>query len=809
MKFATGISLITLLILSGYLPVQAERVSSAPFETTGTMREETRYVIHCLETQHYLSMPLTSLDAEDFIESYINDLDPQKLFFHKSDVEDYKTRFGPSLHLFLDRGRLYPAFVIFEDYRNRVYDRVDWIQARLDGDFDFDSEETYAPDRDEAEWPLDQAEADELWENRLHYQMLNRVLADLKAESEEPQDTVVDNTALLMTETGTLKKGEAESTIDVESVEAENSETDELVVTDEILTEARDLLHKRYTRMEKSLSEIEATEVQEIFLTALTHMYDPHSTYFSADSLEEFAIAMRNSLVGIGAVLSDEDGYCTVKELLPGGPAERSRELDPEDKILAVAQGEDGEFVDVIGMKLTKIVKKIRGKQGSVVRLLVRPAEGDPSDRKTVILVRDEIKLTANLARAEVFQVPVGNTTVPIGVIDLPAFYGSGKPGAEEPSTTHDVEELISKLKAMGVEGIVLDLRRNGGGLLSEAISLTGLFIPDGPVVQVRDVLGKVQGWSDEDSRVVWDGPLIVLVSRFSASASEIVAGALKNHGRAIIVGDEETHGKGTVQAVFEMNRSNFLASVKPKKGAAKVTVQKYYLPSGTSTQIKGVSSDIVLPSINEHLPIGEGDLPNALVWDAINSLDWEYSTDFEQDGMPVNQHLLKSLRERSLNRQGALEEFSYLKSNIDWFREKQEQEEYSLNLETRLGIRAEDKVFRDSMEESLRDLAEMNFDSEEVLLRVTEEQNAEHDAIVAEREAEKAQQAQATDGGPAGEEGTVIAVDVKEETEEEDLPDFDIHLRESLRIMADWIDLGNEAERSAVIAKSSGDKNS
>ncbi|MDP0497031.1 MAG: carboxy terminal-processing peptidase [Verrucomicrobiota bacterium JB024] len=875
MKFARNLSLVLFLLIAAGLPAQAEKLSSAPFETTGTMREETRYLIQCLETQHYLNQPLTELDSAGFIKAYIQDLDPQHLFFLQSEVNDYEARFGPSLHLFLDRGRLYPAFVIFEDYRDRVVERVTWARERMQGEFDFSGVDTYAPDRSEVAWPATAAEADAIWEKRIDYQVLDQILSEIKSE-----DVALDETVEVADGTVTEVAAEAVTVPDI---------------TPEMLDEARDVILKQYERMEKSVTELEANEVQEIFLTALTHMYDPHSTYFSAASLEEFSIAMRNSLVGIGAVLQDDEGYCTIKELLAGGPAERSRELDPEDKILAVAQGKDGEFVDVVGMKLTKIVKMIRGKEGTLVRLLVRPAKGDPSDRKVVNLVRDEIKLTANLASAEVFDVPAGDVTVPIGVIELPAFYGSGDPGSDEPSTTHDVAELIGKLKDMGVKGLVLDLRRNGGGLLTEAIGLTGLFIPDGPVVQVRDVMGQVQGRADEDETVAWDGPLIVLVSRFSASASEIVAGALKNHNRAIIVGDEETHGKGTVQAIFEMNRSNFLSSVKPRRGAAKVTVQKYYLPDGTSTQIKGVHSDIVLPSVNMFLPIGEDDLPNAMAWDSINPMSWSYGVDFSPTGEPISPALIESLRERSMERQGSLEEFSYLNENIDWVKKRREQKDYSLNLSQRLALRKEDELFQKKMKTGLRELAPLNYEGQEVLLQVTEEQNAEHEAYLAERaerdaeeaaaaakestpyaqsvkddslvpavetspqpkqlDKETAEKAALAMGTPAGDlsskadsklnvgemketakaaytpqesfdadavetesesvtvtkspNGETETVHLEVNEEDEDLPDFDIHLREALRIMADWVEFGSQSERSASVAAAAArDKN-
>lgn len=741
------------LLTAFYAPGLIAEEPATQLYTTSSMREETRYVVRCMERIHYLSEPIGSIDTDQFLENYMSDLDLHRLFYKQEEVDGYKQRFGSSVGRFLHQGNLYPAFVIFETYRRNGLLRIDWIIERLTGDFTFEETLTYAPDRQEARWPSSDEEADTLWERRIQYELLNEILSQTSADE---------------------KDAEGEHTID--KIQQLRDQLNNPEKFQELLVGAKENVQKRYERMKKTLTDLESSEVQELFLTSLTHMYDPHSNFLSADSLEEFAIAMRNSLVGIGAILSDEEGYCTIRELLPGGPAERSKLLQPEDKIVGVAQRE-GEFTDVIGMKLRKIVKMIRGKKGTTVRLLIRPGDGDPGDREVVTLVRDEIKLTANLAKAEVFDVPNGDNTIPLGVIDLPAFYGSS---SDSSSTTSDVSELLLKLKDMGVKGIVLDLRRNGGGLLSEAISLTGLFIPIGPVVQVRDTIGQVKEHNDKDPSVAWDGPLIVLVSRYSASASEIAAGALKNHGRAIIVGDEETHGKGTVQAVFEMDHGGFLSALKPRRGAAKVTIQKYYLPDGTSTQIKGVNSDIVLPSLNKYLPIGESDLPNALKWDTIDSLDWDYGVDFNIRGPSIDEPLISFLQQRSAARLHALPEFDYLKDSIEWFRKRQEQKEFSLNINTRLDIRGQDEQFRDAMEERLDQLSSLNYDSSEVLLNVTEAQNAEHDKIVAEIEAEQALKASSANEG-------VVAANAEASDEDEDAS-FDIHLRESLRILADWV---------------------
>jgi len=754
----------------------AAPVDTSKFVTTSTMRDETKEVVDRLESSHYLGQDIDELDTKKFIADYMTDWDSQRMFFLESDVRNFQNRFAPSLDRMLNSGHLMPAFEVFLKFRQNVESRVTWVQRRLDEPFDFSSEGTYAPDRSEEEWPASLSEANDLWERRLQYEMLNALLAELEPGAD------LDDLSELSPEIAKAQSDALEPLEDEESTAKENAPK----TLKEAMVEARDIITNRYDRLLKWVQEIEPIDVQEVYLTALTHQYDPHSTFMSADTLEEFSIAMRNSLVGIGAVLSDEDGYCTIRELLPGGPAERSGKLKPEDQIVGVAQGEDGEMVDVIGMKLSKIVKMIRGKKGTSVRLKIRPGEGDPSARKTITLTRDEIKLTAKLAKARVFEVPSDDQTIPIGVIELPAFYGSGEPGSGYNSTTEDVEELINKLKDIGVEGIVLDLRANGGGLLSEAIRLTGLFIPIGPVVQVRDYVGQVQEFLDDDPKVAWEGPLMVLVSRFSASASEITAGALKNHNRALIVGDEETHGKGTVQAVFDMNRGgSWFSSLRPRKGAAKVTVQKYYLPDGSSTQIEGVKSDIVLPSINEYLAVGESEFPNALAWDSIDSLDWDYNQSISDGISGITGPVVDQLLSRSEARRSELEEFAYLERNIDWFKTRQETKEFSLNLEQRRERRANDNEFRDEMENRFDELAALNFDSEEVLLDMTIQQNEEHDALVA-------------------------AQGIEEEAEEKE-PSFDIQLRESLRIMADWIAMAGEesSDSQALASAASGEPRS
>lgn len=757
---------------NGQIKIQKSRTS--PFGTTSKMRTETRYLVTSLERLHYLNKPISQLDVNLFIREYMKDLDYNHLFFLQSDYEEFKLRFGAPMLFYLHQGNLYPAFQIFDVYRKRALKRLDWVLKRLEEDFSFNKDETYSPDRSKFEWPSSEEEADKIWVRRLKYELLNEILLNEHGTVEDlPQSS-----SLFIPERDGLQQFEP---ID----ESEEIDQKDLPKTfKELLDEAREPLVRRYTRAKEHLNEIEAETVQEIFLTTLAHMYDRHSNFFSVESLQEFAMAIRNSLTGIGAVLSEEDGHIVIRELLPGGPAQLSGKVLPQDTIVGVAEGKDGEFVDIVDMKLRKAVKLIRGQEGTVVRLLLKPADAlDPSVRKEVTLIRKEIQLTANLAKAKIFEVEKDGETMPIGVIELPSFYG-GDPNTEGANTTKDVNELISKLKKIGIEGLILDLRYNLGGLLSEAISLSGLFIPNGPVLQIKNTMGQMGQYVDEDPYIAWKGPLIILVSRYSASSSEIVAGALRNHRRALLVGDSSTHGKGTVQAVFEMDNNNLLSEMptRPEYGAAKITIQKYFLPDGNSTQLKGVPTDIKLPSINEFLPIGESDLPNALSWDHIEPIPWKFAKESEWNRAPVSDKLIRHLGSLSKNRQENLSEFEFLRNNIEWFKEKQDQKEFSLNYELRKKQKAEDRFFREKMEENIKKYSSSNYPYEEILLDVSIENKDQENVF--KKVADEIRQEANNRRKPRRNQK-----DEEQVKEEEEQPDFDPHLREGLRIMADWVE--------------------
>jgi len=771
---------LALLLFLGAAPL----VKARDFEYTQAMKKETQTVVFLLENFHYAQKFINQAQAEELIEGFMEDLDYNHVFFLKGDREEMVSKYAARLERSLRRGELDAAYDIYQRYEERFLSRNEWVLERLKGEFDFEGDAEYIVDREEFPWLESVEFADELWEKRLKYEMLFDIL------------------------------------------------------NDEEQSEAIETINKRYERLKKNLLDLESGDIQEIFLTTLTQMFDPHSTFLSSDTLEDFSISMSLSLVGIGAILVQEEGYCTIRELIPGGPAELDGRMRAGDKIVLVAQ-EGEEPIDVIDMSLRKIVKMIRGEKATTVFLTVIPADSaDPSSREVINIVRDEVQITASRASASVFQLPIdGEKELPIGVIQLPSFYGdlSINEGGTPTSTTKDVEELIGKLEKEHIRGLILDLRNNGGGLLTEAIDLTGLFIKTGPVVQVRNNRGFIRRDWDRNESIAYSGPLIVLVSRFSASASEIVAGALQYYDRALIVGDKSTHGKGTVQAVFEIDKlaSPSFFNDQPT-GAAKLTIQKFYLPNGKSTQNKGVISDIALPSINEFLKIGEADLDHAMLWDEIKPVNWaQQSNENELRFDPIDERLKTQLTSLSQARQNELEEFLFLKESIEFFQKKQELKSFSLNLEKRKEQKEIDKEFRDRLEARQTDLEKLNFKSTEITLDEVElarpqeasmesphedtppsalsSPNEEPPALA---ELDKAFQTELGEIKDALA-GTEITLSSDSETllegspensdddTEEKGPNLDIHLRETLRILSDWIHADDPEIQDTAASKS------
>ena len=487
------------------------------FTTPPTLAAEASTLTKLLDELHYNRDAVRSADYANVVPDYMGELDGQRLFFLGSDRARFMEEFSKNVYYnaaFL--GHINAAYEIFYVYQERVEQRVAWILARLEQPLDLTADETYRVDRQKAEWPADAAAADDLWVRRLKFEVIQEILAKKSPE------------------------------------------------------EAKAQIRKRYERMLRNVGEIEGNELAELFLTTIAKLYDPHSTYFSAATYEDFGIQMKLQLVGIGAVLGTEDDVCVVKEIIPGGPADLGRELKPNDKIIAVAE-KGGEPFETFGLKLRKVVERIRGKKGTDVVLTVQPADGDSSVRKQVVITRDKVKINSARARGAIFDLPGDDgKTQPVGVITLPAFYGPADEGdtdGERTTASRDVARLIEQFKQAGIEGLVLDLRRNGGGFLTEAVELAGLFINRGPVVQIKAYNGEIHVDNDRDPRIAYAGPLAVLVDRFSASASEIVAGALQNYGRAIVVGDSSTHGKGSVQQVVEMKQLSRALSLAPRPG--------------------------------------------------------------------------------------------------------------------------------------------------------------------------------------------------------------------------------------------------
>jgi len=788
LETVSRIGLIALLAL----PFVSIASAEAELEQSAEMASQTRWVVNTINARHYLRESMESLNGEAIVEAYVESFDYSRMYFLRSEVDDFTFRFGDAMEDFLQKGNLYAAFEIYSTFRKTAEARTNWVFERLQQDFDFSEDDVFRPDRREAEWPADAAAADSLWERRLKYELLNEMMS-LASE-------FVDESSATIRGEGS-EKNPATSDLKLQNPDVYSSDDDDAfdatkiqrLVSDDafaaqILDDAREKIRRRYERNLGYTLDREPAEVQESFINAMTQLFDPHSTFLSADTLESFNSSVQNSFVGIGALLQDEDGICTIKELIPGGPAERSRLLSPEDEILGVAQGKDGEFEDVVDMQLRYIVRKIKGEKSTIVRLLIRPGDAaDPSVRKDISITRDEVKLTANLASAKLISVPLkNNETVPVGVIELPSFYGNIGAGGSLTTTSDDVTELINKLRDRGAEGLILDLRMNGGGLLSEAVRLAGLFIPIGPIVQVRDKDGRTDVLSDRDMTVQWDGPLIVLTSRFSASASEIVAGALQDHDRALIVGNSSTHGKGTVQEVYHMNNRPAFSWFKTtpvtpttRPVASKITIKQFYLPDGSSTQVKGVPSDIALPSVNEFLPIGEDDLPHALAWDAVKPVEWVNNWGKLNIASPEDPALVESLRELNLRRIDTLDEFQFLKKQINWRKERYDEKEISLNLAARIDKKIREQDYIEQLNDTFEALSENDYAMEEIKVKVAEEQEA-----ISRRTLETP--LIETEGEASSKIAEAEANNTAEEEKEK--PTYDIYLRESARIMADWI---------------------
>ena len=681
-----------------------------------------RLVGQILSSNHLRQEALNNRLSQLALDNYLDALDANHQVFLSADVKEFRERYSDNLDdLTLAKRDAQPAFTIYSRYLDRLKERVADVDKFLAAEHNFEKDESLDLKRSKKPWPDTEAELDELWRKRIKSDLLQGRL-----QKEEPK-TVTER------------------------------------------------LKKRYSRLLKAMDELESDEILQIYLSAIGSAYDPHSNYMSPPEAENFQIhSVKLKLSGIGALLRSEDGYCKIVSLVAGGPALMSEQIKPNDRIIAVAQ-DDGEPVDVVEMKLNKVVDLIRGERGTEVRLTVIPASSaDGSEQKIVSLIRDVIQLKEQQAKAKIIDLPKDeNTKVRLGVIDLPQYYEH---------CARDVRQIINRLKLEEVDGMVLDLRRNGGGILDEAVKLTGLFFQKGPVVQVRDFQNSVAVLSDKDPRVAYDGPLIVLVSRLSASASEITAAALQDYGRAIVIGDEATHGKGTVQTLQDLNR--FMRRVRgatPKNaGTLKYTISNFYRVAGTTTQKYGVKPDIVLPSIYDFMEIGEEHLPNSLEPDKIPAAN------FQQ--LDRTQAYVGELKNNSKLRVNESIDFGYVRDDIARYLELKERESISLNEKTRIEEKDQEKKraeARKSEREARPEQKEAVF-----LLTLDATKNAEELVslpYLAADEVEKPEDEKEKEE-TINKEDDESNEDAETEEEENTRP-YDPHLREALNILSDYID--------------------
>ncbi|RMG02758.1 MAG: tail-specific protease [Planctomycetota bacterium] len=620
---------LRILLLLGLFVISSVTIPACadPVGPSARDRQIARTVAFLLPRRHLSQHELDKEMSRRAFGLFLKSLDPMKLYFTQADVDRFAQK-QDELGELAKQGDISLAYDIFNTYLKRIDERVDLAIELLHQKHDFTVDEEMIRDPDLTEYAKSDAEIRDRWRKRIKFDLLR-----LKA--------------------------------DKEALEGK---------------EAVEKLERRYTSYRTRMHQTDADELLEMYLTAICEAYDPHTSYMSPETLENFEITMRLELEGIGASLQSEDGYTIVRNIIPGGAADKDGRLKEGDKIVGVGQGPDGEIEDVVNMKLSDVVAKIRGKRGTVVRLEVIPADGGP--KKIIDITREKVELSDSDADGEIFEVGTKSDGSPykIGVIDLPSFYldmaGARMGLPDYRSTTRDVKRILEDFKAKGVDVVVVDLRRNGGGSLQEAISVTGLFIDRGPVVQVKDSDGHVMVYEDQDPEVVWDGPMITVISKFSASASEIFAGAIQDYRRGLIVGDETTHGKGTVQSLMDLGQELFRIPNAPKMGALKVTIQQFYRPDGDSTQNRGVLADIQLPSLSSHLEnISEADLDYALSFDRVDPAPYRPLND-------VDQGMIEYLRKRSAERVQESSDFQRVMREIKTYLAQRAKKTITLNEE-------------------------------------------------------------------------------------------------------------------------------
>lgn len=593
-------------------------------------------VVKRLEQLHYNHRELNDELSSAILDRYIDDLDPTHSYFLASDIQEFE-KYRNEMDDALNNGNLSPAFAIFNRYQHRMLDRLTYMDALLQKEYEgwrYDTSDTIEAERKKSPWPATTSEWDDIWHKRLVYSALN------------------------------------------------------LKLTGKDKAEIKKTLSRRYKNQMTRALQVNSEDAFQIFLNSVTQNYDPHTQYLSPKVSENFNINMSLQLEGIGAVLQSEDEYTKIQSLVTGGPAERSSQVHPADRIIGVAQEDDDEIVDVVGWRLDEVVDRIRGKKGTKVTLQIIPASAqNDHETKLVTITRDTVKLEDRAAQSTIIESTRDGKPYKLGVINVPAFYADFQCLQNDEdncrSTTKDVEALIRKLEAQKIDGLIVDLRNNGGGALQEANSLVGLFIETGPTVQIRSSGGKVDTMVDSDPVMVYKGPMAVVVNRLSASASEIFAGAIQDYRRGLVVG-ERTFGKGTVQSMQALDQ-----------GQLKITLAKFYRISGESNQHKGIIPDITLPSLLDHEELGESALPNALPSDSIRPAAFEKDRSLEA--------VLPWLREGTATRIKSNPDFVFLNEQIKMLDEARSKTIVSLNEKTRLVEQTEQDQRRLTLENNRR----------------------------------------------------------------------------------------------------------
>lgn len=664
-----------------------------------------------LEQTHYARRPIDDGVSREFLRNYLDSYDYNHMILEKSDVDEFEAKYATTLDDRIKDGDVEAAYEIFDRVTQRLEERVALVKTLTSSNFDFKVDEKVVLDRHELPWPATKADAKELWRLRIKHEVLLERLAKLKMEENK---AAAEKAAQEKKDKAAAAKpaDDGKAVAAAEPPKAEAKKEEAAKPAKELTT--KETIDQRYDRILRSYKEYDGIDVFSTFVSALTRVFDPHTDYLAAAQKENFDISMKLSLVGIGAVLRSEDGYARIVSLVPGGPADSDKRLKPNDKIEAVAQG-DGPFIEAVGMKLDRLVQMIRGEKGTSVRMRVIPADAlDPSTRVVITLVRDEIKLTDQEAKAKIYNVPSaskGGKPTRVGVLDLPSFYADMRGGSEGKSATRDVERLIGEMKRRGVDSVIIDLRRDGGGSLSEAVSLTGLFINTGPVVQVKDARGTIKLLRDNDAMTAYDGPMIVLTSRGSASASEIFAAALQDYGRGVVVGEKTTFGKGTVQSVLELNQYLPPAYRSYKPGALKLTIQKFYRVSGGSTQHRGVLPDVHIPFYGDISESTESSQKSALPYDEVEPAPYDRSA--------VLQARLSGLAKASTARVASSREFQWIKEDMARWEKQKKDKALSLNEATRLAERKTEEERQASRKKERAARKEKAFTSEEITLEI------------------------------------------------------------------------------------------